>query len=572
MKGTFFLQSLIQALAESFSSNGAKKPGDIAALIIRDLEHRGVNIREELEGALSLSPGALEEEVKRLVPTEAPQLPEEARPGIIAYVKSVPEQIRRHFHLSTDAVTLPEGATVENANDLALLLPHLPVLPARSVQSFGLGAWLGAISGTFSPRRLLLCLIGLILSLLSLSLLLLFDLGDMRLTQWLNDLPGQLLFFQGYFFESGSRAGVIRALILLAPLSIIWCFIGAMIVRSEALMRAGLYRKPFDRALEAQAPTMVFLGPMALLGVCAALLPGLLLGYVNWALPWGLGTVVTVLFMPLAFLSSLLAIACLLCVTVAFPNVPSTIAIDGGDGWEAISRSLAYLLTNPLLSLFWLGLIVILSFWPVALVPLFLQEIQASPDLVPWVLIPVVVFSLSLFWSLQSVVYIKLRRVIDLTGESDVYVVPEEDHTEPLEHTVPPVNGGEQPEKPPQTTEEGSNEQSTPSEIGGLSQWLWPLNKLVTTLSLLALIWVTWWVCYHSLTWWGDPEEMAWARWALGPPWVPEASGLLVVASWIVAAYLVLGISYVLCKPLLFGIVGLFVTKKETDEEKDESR
>jgi hypothetical protein len=275
----------------------------------------------------------------------------------------------------------------------------------------GAGDWLAALVRGFHPLRWLVCLAGLAVAagLHSAALPTLGPETDLR-----NASTGSLLW---------------TALVLTA-IATLWCLPAGWIARHELLAR----RRSDSSLVTGPAPQ--FAGATALLRSewksLLACCPFTFSVFLVLALPLrvviglsGLlgapGALGMSLLLPVVLVWEL----CLLVVglgVLAWPLMPVTVAAEWRDVFDAVSRGYSYLFQRPLRFLALTAVAVLLAWLPVRLLfALFATGLLADrPDLRLAVLFPVAALALSIFWSLETLVYLHLRASIDRTDAAEL--------------------------------------------------------------------------------------------------------------------------------------------------------
>jgi len=222
--------------------------------------------------------------------------------------------------------------------------------------------------------------------------------------------------------------------LLAALLSLIWSLIAGWIARAEFLQQRALHEAGSagdtcatspNQFLYRQAKPLCRLLPIILVMAGFTLLPGLAAGLIN-RFPV-LGSLLVSVLLPVPL------IACLVTVIIlagAFSHwiMPAALAAEGSE-FEALSRGYSYLLQRPYRFAWWWSLALALSGLPVAGI-LWLE--RAQPNLggtaLSWFAgAAALAVSLSLFWTLQSVFYLKMRRLVDGIPETELWIGPGED-------------------------------------------------------------------------------------------------------------------------------------------------
>jgi hypothetical protein len=292
----------------------------------------------------------------------------------------------------------------------------------------------------------------LLLSALALAV---FERTSLHLEAWLQDPLEQLQSLGQQLFGYGSGTAVFRCFLLTAVLSVVWSFVGGWIARSE-LLRHRATTDPVQTTAtqfvrgKASSLIMLLLPLLICAGIC--LVPGLLAGLFNRVLGLGLGAILVSLLFPVVLVSTL-AFVLLLIGSLSCGIMPAALAAEGKDSFDAFTRGCSYLYQRPLLFGWWSGICLALSSLPLAGV---LWLLHKEPNLLgpaarSFALAAGAALSLSLFWTLQSLVYLKMRRLVDGTSEEEVWDGPinKVSAADAPEHTTdsqPDASAGELPQ------------------------------------------------------------------------------------------------------------------------------
>jgi hypothetical protein len=305
-------------------------------------------------------------------------------------------------------------------------------------------AWLGAMVRSFSPARWGLCLAGVILSALMAELALSIFAGTApRLEAWWQDPLAEFYRLADHLVGKGSGTAVWRGCLLAIELSVVWGPVAGWIARAEFLSHRSVSeaeeeaptasRLSATRFLILRGRTLCFLVLFVLCFACFLLQFGLLAGLFSRIFGWGIGAVLVAVLLPVALASSLM-VALVLVGGLSYSIMPACLAAEGSDSFDAISRGYSYLLQRPFRFGWWWGLALAIAASPAAGV---FWLLDAQPALVGshtarWFLgLAGISLSLSLFWTLQSLVYLKLRRAVDNTPEHEIWDGPGDEAAEP---------------------------------------------------------------------------------------------------------------------------------------------
>jgi hypothetical protein len=289
---------------------------------------------------------------------------------------------------------------------------------------------------------------------------------------WWRQPPEQLWLLAQQLFGRGSGTAVFRGLLLVPVLAAVWGLVGGWIARSE-LLRQRPAGDPDPGAESTGTPPTRFvrrkaftLGTVALFPLIAAgllLVPALFAGLVNQVLGMGTGALLVSVALPPVLLSSLFVVLVLV-GSLSYSIMPAAVAAEGTDSWEAVSRGYSYLYQRPLHFAWWWGVALAVSGLPLLGASALLH---AQPDLAGAGGRPVLGFagaalSLSFFWTLQSLVYLKLRRAVDDVAENEIW-----DGTESAA-VVPAASATTK--APEQSAPEQSDQRAVASGVAGTGQ------------------------------------------------------------------------------------------------------
>jgi hypothetical protein len=230
-------------------------------------------------------------------------------------------------------------------------------------------SWLGAVTRAVSPVRLVLCFLGLVVSLsIGAVALAAFTGTPVGLAAWWEDPLGKLQLLGRELVGQGSGRAIVRCFLLTNALWITWCLPAGWIARAELLWQRASGEPPqttATRFVVRKAPTLsrLLLMPWVVLGL--ALFPGLVAGAVSWVPPWGIGAFLAALALPVVLLASLMFTLTLVGGLSCF-LMPSAVAAEGADGFDALSRGYSYFFQRPLWFAWWWGLSLAVSSLPLA--------------------------------------------------------------------------------------------------------------------------------------------------------------------------------------------------------------
>lgn len=291
--------------------------------------------------------------------------------------------------------------------------------------------WPGAVLRAFHPARWGLSLAGLIFSYLVGAWTLALCAGVSLEPDWWRQPMPTLSAVMG----NSSGTVVFRGAALAVELALVWGLIGGWIARSEVLrQRPAEEPGQLTEGCRTSATQLVLgkktslLAPILVLVIFVGLLllPALAAGLLNRALGLGVGAVLAAaVLLPLVVFAMLLAALAAL-GSLSFTIMPATIATEGSDAFDALSRGYSYFFNRPFSFAFWWGLSLAVSSLPLAAGYFWLgkdpEAVGPAAGALIWLL--GAALSLSCFWSLQPLVYLKIRRIVDDTPEDEIWDEP----------------------------------------------------------------------------------------------------------------------------------------------------
>jgi hypothetical protein len=327
----------------------------------------------------------------------------------------------------------------------------------------------------------------------------------------------------------------------------LWCLIGGWVARHELLAR----RRGRDDTTEVRvepSATAFLVGwwkslllccPSVLLMMLLLLLPVLVAGWVN---TWfgSLGALVVSLLLPVLLVADL-ALLVVALGAVAWPLMPITVAAECGDPFDALSRSYSYLFQRPIRFLLLTATALGLAGLPVGVLYPFAEQMTAwHPEARRTVFLLAAALSTSIFWSLQTLVYLHLRAAIDDVDASAVAVGP------------PPRQSPRTPSPEGKAAEVPASGDSSPAGVRSL------LRGTILLLAGAAGSWcLTFWLFTRAS---GGPAE--WLGWGLSETLIPPAEGVYRVASVIAGLW---GVAW-LALPLVRAVRQLLSGRAPRDE------
>jgi hypothetical protein len=339
---------------------------------------------------------------------------------------------------------------------------------------------------------------------------------------------------------------------LLALNAALWCLVGGWIARHELAAR----QRGRDDATEGgvgPSATAFLRGwwkslltccPTVLLLALVLLLPALLAGWVSARLG-GLGALLASLLLPVVLVTDL-ALFFVVLGAAAWPLMPVTVAAECSDVFDALARSYSYLFQRPVRFLLLTAPALGLAGLPLTVLYCFAEQMTAwPPDARQAVFLLAAALSASIFWSLETLVYLHLRSAIDGVDAGEVAVGPP-----PRQSRGTRSPEGEAAEAP------GSGD---PSPAGKRS-------LLTMTIKLLAAVVGSW-----CLTFWlftrASGGQTAWLGWGLSETLIPPAEGVYRAASVIAGLW---GVVW-LALPLVWAVRQLLLGRAPRDKRTQES-
>jgi hypothetical protein len=345
---------------------------------------------------------------------------------------------------------------------------------------------------------------------------------------------------------------ILRGGPLLALNTVLWCLIGGWIARHELVARR---RGRYDNAEEGVEPSataflvgwqqsLVACCLIVLIAAILLLLPVVLAG---WVSTWfgSLGALVVALLLPVVLVADLAVLFVALGV-VAWPLMPIAVAAECSDSFDAISRSYSYLFQRPVLFLLVTAPALALAGLPLGGLYFFAEQMTAwQPGARQAVGLLAAALSASIFWSLETLVYLHLRSAVDNTDASDVWVGPQ-----PKETPETPSPEGKAAEVPAS---------GDTGHAGGQSIVRWTIVLVAGGVGSWCL---TFWLFTRASRGQGE-----WLGWGLSETFIPPAEGIYRVASVIAGLW---GVVW-LVLPLVWAVRQLLSGRAPRDERAQES-
>jgi hypothetical protein len=399
-----------------------------------------------------------------------------------------------------------------------------------------LADWPVGLFRGFHPIRWLLCLVVLALTVLSAVVAQsLFGREPPNLPGWWQQPIEHLQGLQIEIWGGSLGRAILRGGPLLALNTVLWCLIGGWIARHELVARRRA--RDYSAKVGGESSAIHFLvGSWKSLSVCCplvilfSLLLLLPMLFAGWVSTWlgGLGALVVSLLMPVVLVANL-ALLVIAVGSVAWPLMPIAVAAECGDQFDAISRSYSYLYQCPVRFLLLTAIALGLAGLPLAALYSFAEQLTAWPPearlTVGWL---AAALSASIFWSLQTLVYLHLRLAVDRVDASE-------------------VAGGLRPKEVPKTASPQGKAAEVPT--AGEGSLAGKRSVVRGTPLLLAGALGSW-----CLTFWlftrasRGPAE--WLGWGLSDTLFPPAEGLYRVASVIAGLWVVIWLAL----PLVWAV------------------
>jgi hypothetical protein len=391
-------------------------------------------------------------------------------------------------------------------------------------------SWIGAGFRALHPLRWGLALVGLAATLTVAAMLQsLFDGRSPRLGDWFGQPAEQTQALGAHLAERSTLGLAIRLGTLLAVVAGVWGLVGAWIARHEVLARhrgepyATPERiDPGPTALVKRQLKNLVVGFPIILVLCAVVsLPVMMAGGVNHL--GGFGAILVAVLLPVVLVADLILL--LIAVgLVAWPFMPVTIAAENSDSFDALSRAYNYAYLRPLRFVLLTTATMAAAALPTAGVLFAL--VGPVENWLPALGHPAVWaaagLSASIYWSLETLVYLHLRMAVDEVDANEIAREP--------------------PPQPPAVDTPADADGPTAAAPRAAARTNWLHHLLI-----LGMMVVTWVVTAWLFARLGG-EDASWLGWGMGEHFRPPADGLYAVASliagvwgaiWIVAPILV---------------------------------
>jgi hypothetical protein len=341
----------------------------------------------------------------------------------------------------------------------------------------------------FAPLRLFACLVGVVLTAVAVSVgLELFGVPGPFVTGWWDDPRAQFERVGEALTPPSFGLAAGRWFVLAILVFPVWGVIGAFVVRADLAAR---YR-PATGGDAAQfaadnASGLAMLPAVPVIIVLILTVPCLIgAGILAWM--GSVGAVVVGVLLPVFLLANLLVLI-FAAGLVGFPLMPVCRAFEGpaGDTFDAMSRTLNYAFGSPVVWLIGMALsVVALAAFTAPFAVVFAEYPPGSVAPMLW---PVgAAFGFAAFWGVQTALYAKLRKQLDLIEPSEVV------------WEAPPPKPEKAAAEPAPSPEDCPN--APPSAL---------LPRLTKILLLVGMTAATWLLTAETLGWLGGSAE--WVRW-----------------------------------------------------------
>jgi hypothetical protein len=386
--------------------------------------------------------------------------------------------------------------------------------------------WLAGLFRGLHPLRWLLCLVGLAFTGLSVIVAqAFFEWEPPNWPSWWQQPSERLQALQSEILGGSLGRIILRGGPLLALNSALWCVLGGWIARHELLARQRAQDYTAEGRMKPSVTPFLVGCWKGLLGCCPLvlcialllILPVLVAGWVNTLLG-SLGAVAVSLFLPLVLVADLVLLVIAL-GSVAWPLMAVAIAAECGDLFDALSRGYAYLFQRPVRFLLLTAISLCLAGLPVAALYVFAEPMAAwQAETRQSVCCLAAALAASIFWSLQTLVYLHLRLAVDGVDASEVAVEPR-----PRETRKSAAPTGNAAEASPAGDSRPARGRTT------------ALGMLMQLAAVVASWCLTFWLFSRAS---GEPTE--WLGWGLTDTLPPPADGLYRVASMIAGLFAVI--------------------------------
>jgi hypothetical protein len=409
--------------------------------------------------------------------------------------------------------------------------------------------WLTGLVRGFHPLRWLLCLAGLVLTGSSLVIAkACFDQEQPDFSGWWQEPIEHAHQLQDDILGGSAMRAVLRGVPLLTLNIMLFCLIGGCLARQELVARRSrrhdYHEKPGKLGtmafMRSRWKTLLWCFPLTLFIMLFFFIPIVVASFVNaWC--GGFGALIVAAMLPVLLMASLVLLIFGF-GSLAWPLMPIAVAAECNDQFDALSRSMSYPLKRPI------GFILLTSFAVgLACLPLgILTYVSEKTGWQPWARQTLILtgagFAASLFWSLQTLVYLHLRWAIDGVDAGAVADGPPPKAPSPEKAPVEPAPSGE----------------TLPVGV-----WRRRLHREVLFRGAVIVSWcLTYWLLANFSS---GPAE--WLGWVLCGQLVPPAEGAYRVASVIAGLWLLAWLAF---PTVLWAKIMRHKTEKRRDEKAQE--
>lgn len=379
-------------------------------------------------------------------------------------------------------------------------------------------SWAAAGLRALHPLRWGLALAGLAATVTVAALFqALFESHAPRFADWFAQPATQVEALGAHLAGRSTLGLAIRLGVVIAVVAGIWSIVGGWIARHELLARhrgqpyaTAETIEPGPTGLVGRRLKDLLIGVPTVLGICAALfLPVALAGGLNHL--GGPGAILVAVLLPVVLVADLL-LSCVAMGLLAWPLMPVTLAAENSDVFDALSRAYNYAYTHPLRFVLLTATTLAGAAVPTVAVLIALAGPAenwpaASGHPAVWAAASL---SASIYWSLQTLVYLHLRTSVDAVDANE-------------------LAGESETEAPNATSKEEQPPPAGRTPSGRAATWL-------THVLLFGLMAATWIVTVWLFARLGG-EDAAWLGWGMGEHFRPPAEGFYAVASLVAGAW-----------------------------------
>jgi hypothetical protein len=379
------------------------------------------------------------------------------------------------------------------------------------------GDWVAATLRGLHPTRVIVCSVGVALTVLCLAVAqTLFSGEQIDGSGWWRQPIDQVRTFRDELTERSFLGATIRVMPLIGVITALWCLVGCWVARHELVARASNQSYDAPTTLEPgptslvirQFKSLVICCPTALAILALCLFPIIAAGAIN---NWfgGPGAIIVAVILPVVLIFNLIVL-CLAFGFLAWPLMPISIAAENSDAFDALSRCYNYAFTRPIRFILLTAIAIGLASIPMLIVMYPLTDVIGGlqPPIAQIVFWLAVALSKSIFWSLETLVYLHMRRAIDDVDANEIA-------------TGVANQTAESKPKPKMAETAARSGDSEPARPGSV------LKRNVIGLIAVVPTWcLTVWL-FRKL----GGDAAGWMNWVLGGEIVPAAKGLYSAAA-----------------------------------------